>query len=62
MAKSKARKKREHHMRNNGVDVTKLRGVQPDFSTHTRKAPSKQAKLNKEWSKYKGQRYRNGVL
>ncbi|WP_243297729.1 hypothetical protein [Bacillus litorisediminis] len=41
MAKSNARKKREHIQRNSGRDVTILRGEQPQFSTHERKTKTK---------------------
>ncbi|MET3697081.1 hypothetical protein SAMN05877753_101341 [Bacillus oleivorans] len=41
MAKSKARKKREHILRNSGRDVTIIRGEQPEFSTHERKTKTK---------------------
>lgn len=41
MAKSHARKKREHAIRNGRLNASIMRGSQPDFSTHVRKTPSK---------------------
>lgn len=34
MAKSQAKKKREHRLRNGGRDVSSSRGSTPSFSTH----------------------------
>lgn len=52
MAKSAAKRKREHQMRNLGKDVTIARnGV--DFSTHVRMTKSKKGKLQQQYTKYK---------
>lgn len=53
MAKSKARKKREHDKRNGKFDVTLNRGISPDFSMHVRKTPTLKERKEKEWRKYK---------
>ncbi|AFI28903.1 hypothetical protein MY9_2370 [Bacillus sp. JS] len=41
MAKSQAKKKREHRLRNGGRDVLSSRGSTPSFSTHERMTKSK---------------------
>ncbi|MCY8690331.1 hypothetical protein MOD48_02930 [Bacillus spizizenii] len=51
MAKSRAKKKRGHLLRNGGRDVLLSRGSTPSFSTHERMAKSKKEMLNKR--KYK---------
>ncbi|MDU0154180.1 hypothetical protein [Bacillus cabrialesii] len=51
MAKSRARKKREHLLRNGGRDVLLSRGGSPSFSTHETMTKSKKEILNKR--KYK---------
>ena len=53
MAKSKARKKRDHLLRTRGRDVTILRGSQADFSTHERKTLTKSEKLQRNRTKHK---------
>ena len=53
MAKSKARKHREHLVRNGRLDPAVKRGAQPDFSTHERKLPSKLGKRSKQENKHK---------
>ena len=53
MAKSKARKKRDHLLRTRGRDVTILRGPQADFSTHERKTLTKSEKLHRNRTKHK---------
>ncbi len=53
MAKSNARKKREHLLRNGKRDVTSSRGIQVDFSTHERKTKTKIEKLTKNVTKHK---------
>lgn len=53
MAKSNARKKREHLIRNGKLDPASQRGLRPDFSTHTRRTPSKVERLRKTERKYK---------
>ncbi|MCI4168004.1 hypothetical protein [Bacillus spizizenii] len=47
MAKSRAKKKRDHLLRNGGRDVRLSRGSTPSFSTHERLAKSKKEILNK---------------
>ncbi len=47
MAKSQAKKKREHRLRNGGRDVLLSRGSTPSFSTHERMTKSKKEILNK---------------
>ncbi|MEC2111004.1 hypothetical protein [Bacillus stercoris] len=47
MAKSQAKKKREHRLRNGGRDVSSSRGSTPSFSTHERMTKSKKEILNK---------------
>ncbi|MBL3646642.1 hypothetical protein ABZM97_12065 [Bacillus vallismortis] len=46
MAKSRAKKKREHLLRNGGRDVLLSRGSTPSFSTHERMTKSKKEMLN----------------
>ncbi|MGF2615732.1 hypothetical protein FZC84_06585 [Rossellomorea vietnamensis] len=53
MAKSKARKKREHLLRTEGRDVTRLRGNALQFSTHERKTMTKEEKARKSHTKHK---------
>ncbi|MCY7765420.1 hypothetical protein [Bacillus inaquosorum] len=48
MAKSRAKKKREHLLRNGGSDVLLSRGGAPSFSTHERMTKSKKEILNKK--------------
>lgn len=52
MAKSAAKRKREHHLRNQGKDVTIARN-EVDFSTHVRMTKSKKEQLHQQYSKYK---------
>ncbi|MGG5775795.1 hypothetical protein ACLE91_14125 [Bacillus subtilis] len=47
MAKSQAKKKREHLLRNGGRDVLLSRGSTPSFSTHESMTKSKKEILNK---------------
>jgi len=54
MAKTKARKLREHMLRNSGRDVTLVRG-ENDFSTHVRKTKTKRERLKSAENKYKKQ-------
>ncbi|RXI96446.1 hypothetical protein DS745_22300 [Anaerobacillus alkaliphilus] len=53
MAKSKAKKQRDHQLRNQKRDVTNSRGIQVDFSTHERKTKTKQEILKKHETKHK---------
>ncbi|MBS2967708.1 hypothetical protein J9317_02830 [Metabacillus sp. KIGAM252] len=53
MAKSKARKLREHKIRSGGFDPSALRGSAPDYSMHERKTMTKQEKWKKQLSKHK---------
>lgn len=53
MVKSKARKKREHMLRNTGKDAAASRGKAPDFSTHVRKTKSRREELAKLHMKHK---------
>ncbi|MEK5081553.1 hypothetical protein [Bacillus sp. FSL H8-0515] len=46
MAKSRAKKKREHLLRYGGRDVLLSRGNSPSFSTHERMTKSKKEILN----------------
>lgn len=52
MAKSIAKRKRAHQLRNTGKDVTKLRN-DVDFSTHVRLTKTKKEKLQKLQNKHK---------
>lgn len=52
LAKSEARKQRDHAMRNGKMDATVKRGVNPDFSIHERKTPSRLELMDKTWVKY----------
>ena len=52
MAKSAAKRKRTHLLRNTGKDVTKLRN-EIDFSTHVRMTKTKKDKLQHNENKYK---------
>lgn len=52
MAKSAAKRKRSHLLRNTGKDVTKLRN-DIDFSTHVRMTKTKKEKLQRNENKYK---------
>ena len=54
MAKTKARKTREHMLRNSGKDVTLSRGGS-DFSTHVRKTKTNDERLMRTENKYKKQ-------
>ncbi|QUG41824.1 hypothetical protein KD050_00530 [Psychrobacillus sp. INOP01] len=51
MAKSAAKRKREHLLRNLGKDVTLARN-EVDFSTHVRVTKSKKAKQQQQYTKY----------
>ncbi|WP_064093633.1 hypothetical protein [Rossellomorea aquimaris] len=53
MAKSRAKKRREHHLRNTRRDVTQSRGHHPDFSTFERKTKSRLDMVIKEQTKHK---------
>lgn len=53
MAKSNARKKRDHIQRNTGRDNTLLRGAQTDFSTHERKTKTKKEAQKRLQNKHK---------
>ncbi|WP_206427796.1 hypothetical protein [Bacillus sp. FJAT-42376] len=53
MAKSKARKQREHNIRSGGSDPAAWRGAAPDYSMHERKTMTKQEKRKKEYEKHK---------
>ncbi|TQR19504.1 hypothetical protein [Psychrobacillus vulpis] len=52
MAKSAAKRKREHELRNTGKDVSMLRN-DVDFSTHVRMTKTKKEKLDQQHRKYK---------
>lgn len=52
MAISKSKKKRLHAVRNGKLDPGQMRGDSADFSTHVRKTPSKQERINKSERKY----------
>ncbi|MBM7095117.1 hypothetical protein JSY36_05035 [Bacillus sp. H-16] len=53
MSKSKARKKREHAVRNNKRDAALSRGTVTGFSTHVRKSKTKKDTLHRMDSKHK---------
>ncbi|WP_226674077.1 hypothetical protein [Rossellomorea aquimaris] len=53
MAKSKAKKKRDHQLRNTGRDLSIYRGTTPDFSTMMRRTKTKKESLLKEQTKHK---------
>lgn len=53
MAKSKAQKQRAHAVRNGRPDPASYRLDNPDFSTHVRRTPSLQEKLDRQERKYK---------
>ncbi len=59
MAKSKAKKKREHQLRNSGRDVTQSRGLKPDFSTLERTTKTKNETMIKMEKKHKKRFLRN---
>ena len=52
MSKSRAKKQREHLVRNGKMDPSKRRGKNPDFSTHVRQTPTKKDKVQKIETKY----------
>ncbi|MFJ7826506.1 hypothetical protein [Psychrobacillus sp. NPDC096623] len=52
MAKSAAKRRREHLLRNLGKDVTIARN-EVNFSTHVRMTKSKKEKLQQNYNKYK---------
>ena len=58
MAKSNASKKRDHHLRNTGRDVSQFRGEHV-MSTHVRKTKSKHEQLYMTAQKHKKQ-FRGG--
>lgn len=49
---SKAKRHRKHLERNGRVNPEQHRGERPDFSTHTRKTPSKQTRIRRALKKY----------
>ncbi|MCA1059060.1 hypothetical protein LCL96_08940 [Rossellomorea aquimaris] len=53
MAKSKAKKKRDHHLRNTGQNVTMRRGIDPDFCMMVRTTKTKKEALAKKETKHK---------
>lgn len=53
MAKSNAQKKRAHAVRNGQLDPQISRGLVPEMSTHERKLPTKQQRLDRQSKKYK---------
>ncbi|GAA0319486.1 hypothetical protein GCM10008967_07520 [Bacillus carboniphilus] len=53
MAKSKARKKRDHIQRTTGRDMTLLRSAQTDFSTHERTTKTKKEAQKRLQNKHK---------
>ena len=52
MAKSAAKRKRDHLIRNLGKDVSLARN-EVSFSTHVRMTKSKKSKLQQQYTKYK---------
>ncbi|MFJ8064528.1 hypothetical protein ACIQYS_07845 [Psychrobacillus sp. NPDC096426] len=61
MAKSAAKRKRTHLLRNTGKDVTKLRN-DVDFSTHVRTTKTKKEILQRNDNKYKKHFHRDNDL
>lgn len=53
MAKSKAKKMREHIERNGARNPDAFRGEAASISTHVRKTPSRQEKLRRSENKHK---------
>lgn len=53
MAKSKSQKMRAHAVRNGQLDHQISRGIRPEMSTHERKLPTKQQRLERQNKKYK---------
>ncbi len=53
MAKSKAKKWRDHDVRNNKRDATRSRGTVQGFSTHVRQGKTKQDILHRMDKKHK---------
>jgi len=53
MAKSKAKKKRQHIARQTGINPETYRGSRPDFSTHTRTLPTKKARIERKERKHR---------
>ncbi|KAA0564276.1 hypothetical protein F0342_08800 [Bacillus sp. CH30_1T] len=53
MSKSKARRKRDHILRNTGRDLTKLRSTLPDFSIMERTTKTKKETIAKDQTKHK---------
>lgn len=53
MSNSKARRKRDHVLRNTGRDVTMLRSTLPDFSMLERTTKTKKDTLAKNLTKHK---------
>lgn len=51
MARSKAKKKRDHDLRNGKFDVEMKRGIGVDISLHERKLPTLKEKKLKEFKK-----------
>lgn len=60
MAKSMAKRKREHLLRTMGKDVTIMRN-EIDFSTHVRKTKTKKEKLQQQLNKHK-KHFRQGMI
>ena len=60
MAKSAAKRKREHLLRNRGKDVSLARN-EINFSTHVRMTKSKKAKLQQQYTKYE-KHFTKGIL
>lgn len=52
MAKSRAKKQREHLVRNGRRDPALSRGQQPDFSMHERKTPTRSERVDRQYRKY----------
>ncbi|MDG5786907.1 hypothetical protein QA612_05340 [Evansella sp. AB-P1] len=53
MSNSKAKRKREHDIRNGGRDVRNSRGMNMNFSTHERKTKTKKEKVVQNIKKHK---------
>lgn len=51
MGKSKARKMREHDVRNGKRDVLASRGIAPGMSVHERKLPTLAERKTRVWNK-----------
>lgn len=59
MAKSKAKKYRDHIFRTTNRDISSSRGIQVEISTHVRKTKSKKEKWKQDQTKHKKRTLQN---